>query len=90
MADTEVRRRISVKMRDKKHSIAGDGVQACGGWFERNRLVVVLLVAYLFLSLLVVEQGRTIENQKSLIRQLFSDSLQLNAVRKAELHNHKR
>jgi len=31
--------------------------------------------------MLVIEQGRTIDTQKSLIRQLFDDSAQLNAMR---------
>ncbi len=72
-------------MGDGKLLGAADRARSCGEWFDRNRLVVILLFAYLLLSLLIVEQGRTIENQKDLIRQLLSDSLQLNAVRKAAL-----
>ena len=40
-------------------------------------LVVLFLISYGLLALLVVEQGRTIENQRSLIQQLFSDSAEL-------------
>ncbi|MBI2677501.1 MAG: hypothetical protein HYX28_01825 [Candidatus Koribacter versatilis] len=42
---------------------------------------MILLGAYLLLALLVIEQGRIIESQRLLIRALFSDSLQLNAMR---------
>ena len=40
-------------------------------------LVVLFLVSYGLLSMLVVEQGRTIDNQRSLIYALFGDSNQL-------------
>lgn len=40
-------------------------------------LVVLFLVSYGLLSMLVVEQGRTIDSQRSLIVSLFSDSNQL-------------
>ena len=44
-------------------------------------LVVLFLVSYGLLTLLVVEQGRTIDAQRYLIRQLFHDSTQLSALR---------
>jgi len=50
-------------------------------WLRRNWLAVVMLFTYILLSLLVLEQSRIIEAQRSLIRELFSDSLQLNAMR---------
>jgi hypothetical protein len=34
------------------------------------------------LALLVVEQGRTIDSQRGLIREIFGDSAQLNAMKK--------
>lgn len=40
-------------------------------------LVVLFLASYGLMAMLVVEQGRTIENQRGLIRSLFSDSSQL-------------
>lgn len=40
-------------------------------------LVVLFLVSYGLMALLVVEQGRTIDNQRSLIQSLFDDSNQL-------------
>lgn len=43
-----------------------------------------MLSAYLMLSLLVIEQSRVIDSQRTLIRALFSDSLQLNAMRVQE------
>jgi hypothetical protein len=50
-------------------------------WLRRHWLSVVMLTAYLLLSLLIIEQGRTIDAQRTLIRKLFSDSLQLNALK---------
>ena len=44
-------------------------------------LVVLFLISYGLLALLVVEQGRTIENQRSLIQQLFSDSVELTSMK---------
>jgi hypothetical protein len=44
-------------------------------------LVVLFCVSYGILTMLVIEQGRTIDSQKSLIRQLFEDSTALNAMR---------
>lgn len=47
-------------------------------------LVVLFLISYGLLTLLVVEQNRTIGAQRSLISQLYQDSMQLNAVRRKE------
>lgn len=44
-------------------------------------LVVLFLVSYGLLAVLVVEQDRTITAQRSLINQLFSDSLELTAMK---------
>jgi hypothetical protein len=57
-------------------------------WLRRHWLTAVMLAAYLMLSLLVLEQGRTINAQRSLIRQLFSDSLQLNAMKLQQQREH--
>jgi hypothetical protein len=43
-------------------------------------LTVLFLISYALLSTLVVEQSRTIDSQRSLIRQLFGDSSQLSAM----------
>jgi hypothetical protein len=43
-------------------------------------LVVLFLISYALLAKLVVEQGRTIDSQRSLIHQLFGDSSQLSAM----------
>ena len=43
-------------------------------------LIVLFLISYGLLAKLVVEQGRTIDSQRSLIRQLFGDSSQLSAM----------
>ena len=43
--------------------------------------VVLFLVSYGLMTLLVVEQGRTIDNQRSLIQSLFDDSNKLSQLR---------
>jgi hypothetical protein len=48
-------------------------------------LVVLFLISYGLLSLLVVEQGRTIDSQRDLIRDIFSDSSQLSAMKMAAI-----
>ncbi len=50
-------------------------------WLQRNALVIILLFSYVLMSLLVLEQRRTITTQQTLIHQLFQDSVQLNALR---------
>jgi hypothetical protein len=44
-------------------------------------LTVLFLISYGLLTMLVVEQGRTIESQRSLIRLLFDDSVQLSSLK---------
>jgi hypothetical protein len=48
-------------------------------------LIVLFLISYGLMSMLVVEQGRTIESQRALIHDLFSDSSQLTAMKLKEL-----
>ncbi len=49
--------------------------------FRRHLVIAVLAVASLFMSLLIVQQGHTIDSQRVLIKQLFQDSLELNAMK---------
>jgi hypothetical protein len=44
-------------------------------------LVVLFIVSYGLMTMLIVEQGKTIDVQRSLIGQLFSDSSQLNSIK---------
>lgn len=44
-------------------------------------LVLLFLISYGLLALLVVEQGRTIDSQRSLIQSLFDDSTQLTQLK---------
>jgi len=44
-------------------------------------LIVLFLVSYGLMAVLVVEQGRTIENQRYLIMSLFDDSNQLSHMK---------
>jgi hypothetical protein len=49
------------------------------GWLPL--LTVLFLISYGLMTMLIVEQGRTIESQRALIRELFRDSRELSAVR---------
>ena len=44
-------------------------------------LVLLFLVSYGLMTMLIVEQGRTIDSQRTLIHQLLGDSFQLSALR---------
>lgn len=44
-------------------------------------LVVLFLISYGLMTMLIVEQGRTIESQRALIHELFHDSQELAAVK---------
>jgi hypothetical protein len=48
-------------------------------------LIVLFLISYGLMSVLVVEQGRTIESQRGLIRDLFNDSTELSALKMKEV-----
>jgi hypothetical protein len=52
----------------------------------RNAVAFLLLFGYMVMTLLAIEQARTIANQRVLIQQLFQDSLELSAVRMRQLH----
>lgn len=49
--------------------------------FRRHLVIAVLLTTSVFMSLLIVQQGRTIDSQRTLIKQLFRDSLELNTIK---------
>lgn len=48
----------------------------------------LFLIGYVILGSLVIEQGRTIENQRMLIRNLFHDSQQLAQVEFQRIAEH--
>jgi hypothetical protein len=48
-------------------------------WIRKHLLLSVLLFGYLVMSALIYEQGRVIDNQRTLIRDLFGDSAELSA-----------
>jgi cell division protein FtsN len=59
-------------------------IEAVNGKPKRSLLpilIVLFLISYTLLSTLVVEQSRTIDSQRSLIRQLFGDSSELSAMK---------
>jgi len=49
------------------------------GWLPL--LTVLFLISYGLMTMLIVEQGATIESQRALIRELFRDSKELSAMR---------
>ena len=49
------------------------------GWLPL--LTVLFLISYALMTMLIVEQGQTIESQRALIRELFRDSTELSAVK---------
>ncbi len=51
------------------------------GWLPL--LTVLFLISYGIMTMLIVEQGATIESQRALIRELFKDSAELSAARKS-------
>src|SRR5215471_7448647 len=44
-------------------------------------LTVLFMISYALMTMLIVEQGQTIESQRALIRELFRDSTELSAVK---------
>jgi len=58
------------------------------GWLPL--LTVLFLISYGLMTMLIVEQGRTIESQRALIRDLFRDSAELSAVRTKALEQQAR
>ena len=50
-------------------------------WLRRHGVTLALVIAYLAMTLLVVQQNRVIVAQQKLIRLLFSDSTELSAMK---------
>jgi len=52
-------------------------------------LTILFMISYGLMTMLIVEQGQTIESQRALIRELFRDSTELSAVKMkaSEEHN---
>jgi hypothetical protein len=51
-------------------------------------LTVLFVISYGLMVMLIVEQGKTIDTQRYLIRSLFSDSSQLTALRNGVIQKH--
>ncbi|MFZ0805993.1 MAG: hypothetical protein WAN03_07410 [Candidatus Sulfotelmatobacter sp.] len=49
------------------------------GWLPL--LTVLFLISYGLMTMLIIEQGATIESQRALIRELFRDSTELSALK---------
>jgi hypothetical protein len=50
-------------------------------------LVILFVISYSILTLLVVEQGRTIESQRTLLRELIKDSTELANLKGKLIHD---
>ena len=55
------------------------------GWLRTRGLRLIFFFAYALMVLMILEQGRIIHAQQTLIRQLYPDSVELNSAR-ARLH----
>jgi hypothetical protein len=62
--------------------VADKPAQKSYGWLPL--LTVLFLISYGLMTMLIVEQGRTIESQRTLIRDLFRDSTELSAVKRSQ------
>jgi len=68
-----------VESADLKNFEAPATPQKKRGWLPF--LTVLFLISYGLMTMLIVEQGRTIESQRTLIQELFGDSAQLSAMK---------
>lgn len=50
-------------------------------WLGRNLVTIAALLAFLFMALIVVQQGRVIDAQRTLIQTIFGDTIALNRLR---------
>ena len=62
-------------------NLTGDNATSKPGRSLLPVLTILFVVSYGLLTMLVVEQGRTIDNQRSLIHLLFGDSVQLSSIK---------
>ena len=60
-------------------AIQGSAQPKKRGWLPL--LTVLFLISYGLMTMLIVEQGATIESQRALIRELFRDSTELTAMK---------
>ena len=51
------------------------------GWLRTRGLRLIFFFAYALMVLMILEQGRIIQAQQMLIRQLYPDSVELNSAR---------
>ena len=62
-------------------NLTGDNATSKPGRSLLPMLTILFLLSYGLLTMLVVEQGRTIDSQRNLIHLLFGDSAQLNSMK---------
>ena len=72
----------ALRLRDRD---CGEFVKKLSSVSRRELLTVVVLFGSLLLTFLTVLQAQTIDSQRTLIRQLFQDSLELNALKMQNL-----
>lgn len=54
-------------------------------WLRNHGLRLIFFFAYAMMILTIFEQGRTIQAQQMLIRQLFPDSMKLTSVKARQI-----
>ncbi len=64
-----------------KHILVRPAQLVHGQWVRKNVLVIVLSAGCLIMSLLIVQQNRTISSQRDLIRSLLKDSIELTVLK---------
>lgn len=50
-------------------------------WLGRHIVTIAALLAFLFMAMVVVQQGRVIATQRTLIQTIFGDTMALNRLR---------
>lgn len=56
-------------------------------WLQRHSLLVITLFAYCAMTTMLLYQERVIDTQRTLIRQLFSDNMELTARKIHDIQN---
>lgn len=56
-------------------------------WLHKNLITAVALFAYVVMAIMFAEQTRVVENQRTLIKQLYNDNLELTALKMQQIKN---
>ncbi|HYE25713.1 MAG TPA: hypothetical protein VEG32_11010 [Clostridia bacterium] len=56
-------------------------------WLHKNLVSAVALFAYVVMAIMFAEQTRVVENQRTLIKQLYNDNVELTALKMQQIKN---